>query len=38
MPGNGIGYPVPSGPFTLPHGMIPTSFTQARWFNVPEGG
>jgi iron complex outermembrane recepter protein len=38
MPGNGIGYPVPSGPYNLPRGMIPTSFTQARWFNVPEGG
>jgi iron complex outermembrane recepter protein len=38
MPGNGIGYPVPSGPYTLPKGMIPSSFTQARWFNVPEGG
>jgi iron complex outermembrane recepter protein len=38
MPGNGIGYPVPSGPYTLPRGMIPSSFTQARWFNVPEGG
>jgi iron complex outermembrane receptor protein len=38
MPGNGIGYPVPSGPYTLPTGMIPSSLTQARWFNVPEGG
>ena len=38
MPGNGIGYPVPSGPYTLPRGIIPSSFTQARWFNVPEGG
>ncbi|GAC1299394.1 MAG: TonB-dependent receptor [Steroidobacteraceae bacterium] len=38
MPGNGIGYPVPSGPYTLPRGMIPSSFTQASWFNVPEGG
>jgi iron complex outermembrane receptor protein len=38
MPGNGIGYPVPSGPYNLPRGMIPSSFTQARWFNVPEGG
>lgn len=38
MPGNGIGYPVPSGPYTLPTAMTPTSFTQARWFNVPEGG
>ncbi len=38
MPGNGIGYPVPSGPYTLPTAMTPTDFTQARWFNVPEGG
>ena len=38
MPGNGIGYPVPSGPYTLPTAMNPTNFTQARWFNVPEGG
>jgi iron complex outermembrane receptor protein len=37
---NGIGYPVPTpatGAFT-PNRMVPTSFTQARWFNVPEGG
>ncbi len=38
MPGNGIGYPVPSGPYTLPTAMHPTDFTQAHWFNVPEGG
>jgi outer membrane receptor protein involved in Fe transport len=38
MPGNGIGYPVPSGPYTLPNEMTPSDFTQARWFNVPEGG
>jgi len=38
MPNNGIGYPVPSGPYTLPNGMLPNTFTQARWFNVPEGG
>ncbi len=37
-PGNGIGYPVPSGPYSLPAAMTPGSFTQARWFNVPEGG
>jgi outer membrane receptor protein involved in Fe transport len=37
-PGNGIGYPVPSGPYTLPTEMAPSNFTQARWFNVPEGG
>jgi iron complex outermembrane receptor protein len=37
---NGIGYPVPT-PGTgapTPSKMLPTSFTQARWFNVPEGG
>jgi iron complex outermembrane recepter protein len=38
MPNNGIGYPVPSGPYTLPQAMISNDFTQARWFNVPEGG
>src|SRR6266478_7393048 len=38
IPGNGIGYPVPSGPVTLPRPLYPSSFTQARWFNVPEGG
>jgi iron complex outermembrane recepter protein len=39
-PGNGIGYPVPtpSTGVTTPSSMVPTSFTQARWFNVPEGG
>ena len=40
-PGNGIGYPY--GPdyadwHDLPPAMKPSSFTQARWFNVPEGG
>jgi len=40
-PGNGIGYPF--GPnyadgAPLPTAMKPSSFTQARWFNVPEGG
>ena len=37
---NGIGYPVPT-PATgvaTPSRMVPSSFTQARWFNVPEGG
>ncbi len=37
---NGIGYPVPT-PATgapTPNKMLPSSFTQARWFNVPEGG
>jgi outer membrane receptor protein involved in Fe transport len=37
-PGNGIGYPVPSGPYTLPTPLQPSSFTQARWFNIREGG
>jgi outer membrane receptor protein involved in Fe transport len=39
-PGNGIGYPVPTPPggAPTPSRMIPTNFTQARWFNVPEGG
>jgi iron complex outermembrane recepter protein len=36
-PTNGYGYPVPSGPYTLPK-LVPTNFTQARFFNVPEGG
>ena len=37
---NGIGYPVPT-PITgvaTPSRMVPSSFTQARWFNLPEGG
>jgi len=37
---NGIGYPVPT-PITgapTPSKMVPSDFTQARWFNVPEGG
>ncbi len=40
VPSNGIGYPVPT-PATgapTPNRMIPSDFTQARWFNVPEGG
>jgi hypothetical protein len=37
-PGNGIGYPVPATGAPSPSTMIPSSFTQARWFNVPEGG
>jgi outer membrane receptor protein involved in Fe transport len=37
-PGNGIGYPVPSTGAPAPTTMIPSNFTQARWFNVPEGG
>ena len=37
---NGIGYPVPSplAGAPTPSKMVPTTFTQARWFNVPEGG
>jgi len=37
---NGIGYPVPTPPTgaPTPNKMVPTDFTQARWFNVPEGG
>ena len=37
---NGIGYPVPTPPtgVVTPSRMVPSSFTQARWFNVPEGG
>jgi outer membrane receptor protein involved in Fe transport len=37
---NGIGYPVPT-PGTgapTPSEMLPSSFRQARWFDVPEGG
>jgi len=37
VPTNGYGYPVPSGPYTLPK-LVPTNFTQARFFNVAEGG
>jgi iron complex outermembrane receptor protein len=43
-PGNGFGYPVPSPPPTLvgnpplPRPLYPSSFTQARTFNIPEGG
>jgi hypothetical protein len=38
VPGNGFGYPVPSGPTSLPRPLGPSSFTQARTFNIPEGG
>lgn len=37
-PGNGYGYPVPSGPYTLPKKLLPSSLTQARLFNIAEGG
>jgi outer membrane receptor protein involved in Fe transport len=37
---NGIGYPVPTpaAGVSTPSKLLPTSFTQARWYNVPEGG
>jgi iron complex outermembrane recepter protein len=38
MPGNGIGFPAPSGPYTLPTPLRSTDFSQGRFFNVPEGG
>ena len=38
MPGNGIGFPAPSGPYTLPTPLNTADFNQARFFNVPEGG
>jgi iron complex outermembrane recepter protein len=38
LPGNGIGFPVPSGPYTLPQPLVTNDFTQARFFNIPEGG
>jgi iron complex outermembrane recepter protein len=37
-PQNGIGFPAPSGPYTLPSPLNTTDFTQARFFDVPEGG
>jgi iron complex outermembrane recepter protein len=37
-PENGIGFPVPSGPYTLPSPLNTTDFTQARFYDVPEGG
>jgi iron complex outermembrane recepter protein len=38
MPQNGIGFPAPSGPYTLPSPLNTTDFTQARFFDVPERG
>ncbi len=35
---NGIGFPAPSGPYNLPSPLRSTDFTQARFFNIPEGG
>jgi len=37
-PGNGYGFPVPATGASAPSEMEPTSFTQARMFNTPEGG
>jgi outer membrane receptor protein involved in Fe transport len=41
-PENGIGFPVPSPPATspvpLPSPLNTTDFTQARFFDIPEGG
>ena len=37
-PQNGIGFPVPPSQFTLPSPLNTTDFTQARFFDVPEGG
>jgi outer membrane receptor protein involved in Fe transport len=38
MPDNGIGFPVPSGPYVLPQPLVTNNFTQARFFNIQEGG
>jgi outer membrane receptor protein involved in Fe transport len=38
MPGNGIGFPAPSNQYSLPTPLNTTNFTQARFFDVPEGG
>jgi len=38
MPQNGLGFPAPSGPYTLPTPLNTTNFTQARFFDVPERG
>ena len=37
-PGNGYGFPVPATGASPPAEMEPTSLTQARMFNTPEGG
>ena len=37
-PGNGYGFPVPATGASPPSEMEPTSLTQARMFNTPEGG
>ena len=38
MPDNGIGFPAPSGPYNLPTPLTTKNLTQARFFDVPEGG
>src|SRR5262249_8660447 len=38
MPENGIGFPAPSGPYNLPTPLNTSNLTQARFFDVPEGG
>src|SRR5205807_1724822 len=38
LPGNGIGFPAPSGSYTLPSPLTTTDLTQAHFFNIPEGG
>ena len=38
MPDNGIGFPAPSGPYTLPKPLVTDNFTQGRFFDIPEGG
>lgn len=38
MPDNGIGFPAPSGPYVLPQPLVTNNFTQARFFNIQEGG
>jgi outer membrane receptor protein involved in Fe transport len=40
VPGNGFGYPVAGVPAlpALPRPLEPSSFTQARTFDIPEGG
>ena len=37
-PGNGYGFPMPATGASPPAEMEPTSLTQARMFNTPEGG
>ena len=37
-PGNGFGYPIAAPPPALPRPLEPSTFTQARTFDIPEGG